>query len=113
MTSPYSFFFFTATATTEIYTLSLHDALPICPARRRVRERAIRISLPVVRAVRERERLRREATGFPWFANTSAPIISSPSMSQDRKSTRLNSSHVEISYAVFCLKKKKKKSQKY
>src|SRR5690349_25123638 len=82
MTSPYSFFFFTATATTEIYTLSLHDALPICPARRRVRERAIRISLPVVRAVRERERLRREATGFPWFANTSAPIISSPSMSQ-------------------------------
>src|SRR5215204_7186218 len=72
------FFFFNDTATTEIYTLSLHDALPIsptpmrwwhrCPARRR------------------------------W---------------RDRKSTRLNSSHTVISYAVFCLKKKKKKTYGY
>src|SRR6266496_5558883 len=78
------FFFFNDPATTEIYTLSLHDALPIL--------------------------------------NTGACISTGPSVTPstvyvgtheghilaDRKSTRLNSSHVEISYAVFCLKKKKK-----
>src|SRR6516165_12275185 len=69
------FFFFNDTATTEIYTLSLHDALPICrssccsPGTTRCRRRA--------------------------------------SCSTDRKSTRLNSSHSQMSYAVFCLKKKK------
>src|SRR2546430_9994053 len=73
------FFFFNDTATTEIYTLSLHDALPIC--RRRIhRLRAGTAST--------RHRLR-------------------PCLCQDRKSTRLNSSHSQISYAVFCLKKKK------
>src|SRR5579872_7536895 len=71
------FFFFNDTATTEIYTLSLHDALPISPPRKR---------------------------SAPW---TSRPLTA-PS-TRDRKSTRLNSSHVRISYAVFCLKKKKKK----
>src|SRR5581483_12058633 len=73
-------FFFNDTATTEIYTLSLHDALPICsgPADcRACRRRTVRQSL-------------RRA---------------------DRKSTRLNSSHANISYAVFCLKKKKKKGE--
>src|SRR5437868_12567698 len=83
-------FFFNDTPPTEIYTLSLHDALPICArfagghaARRGRRGR------PTVRpAARRRAR------------------------SQDRKSTRLNSSHVSISYAVFCLKKKKKKKIK-
>src|SRR5574337_1863074 len=70
------FFFFNDTATTEIYTLSLHDALPICG--RRVGQ------APVQRCHAERQR------------------------SIDRKSTRLNSSHHSISYAVFCLKKKKK-----
>src|SRR6266496_6176017 len=74
------FFFFNDTATTEIYTLSLHDALPVLPKRFR----------------------RHEAdTGF-WHRLAGAIM-------RDRKSTRLNSSHVEISYAVFCLKKKKKK----
>src|SRR5207249_9725991 len=78
------FFFFNDTATTEIYTLSLHDALPIClHARGR-------------RAGRPRPRGR-------------APLGAAP---RDRKSTRLNSSHVSISYAVFCLKKKKKKINK-
>src|SRR3954466_16430541 len=69
------FFFFNDTATTEIYTLSLHDALPIydgmyCPAQ-------------------------------DWAGGSGV-------LDQDRKSTRLNSSHTIISYAVFCLKKKKK-----
>src|SRR5215210_8263516 len=73
------FFFFNDTATTEIYTLSLHDALPI-----------IFIAL-VICCVDLTARIRRRR-----------------SMSEDRKSTRLNSSHRCISYAVFCLKKKKK-----
>src|SRR6478752_9814798 len=72
------FFFFNDTATTEIYTLSLHDALPICRSR----------STP---SSAEAERFGR------WMRPA------------DRKSTRLNSSHGYISYAVFCLKKKKKK----
>src|SRR5690242_21159855 len=70
-------FFFSETATTEIYTLSLHDALPIS----------------VARVTPERERLDHDVEpGIP--------------ASEDRKSTRLNSSHMSISYAVFCLKKK-------
>src|SRR5256885_9577045 len=76
------FFFFNDTATTEIYTLSLHDALPIY----RARERA------VPRAHRGGRRIR----------------LGERHPGQDRKSTRLNSSHLVISYAVFCLKKKKR-----
>src|SRR2546430_11029443 len=79
--SKFSFFFFNDTATTEIYTLSLHDALPISWERESVAPQ-----------------LRRD----PLRGNTWA------STSLDRKSTRLNSSHSQISYAVFCLKKKKK-----
>src|SRR3989442_6239835 len=91
-------FFFNDTATTEIYTLSLHDALPIllrlptdgqrgCPHEgihsRRRPSRSIRSAQP------------------RWKNGSPAPDRG------DRKSTRLNSSHVRISYAVFCLKKKK------
>src|SRR5438034_1666628 len=96
------FLFFTDPAPPEIYTLSLHDALPISPA--------------------------------PWAPSRTSPALPSPprgggpgagasgnapwpavgrrrsSSLQDRKSTRLNSSHTVISYAVFCLKKKKKKT---
>src|SRR6266436_7224068 len=79
---PSFFFFFNDTATTEIYTLSLHDALPISTRPRRS----------------HRARTRRR------------PERSTPRASRDRKSTRLNSSHGYISYAVFCLKKKKKKT---
>src|SRR6476620_11915618 len=68
-------FFFNDTATTEIYTLSLHDALPIWRA----------TTCPLVR---------------------SCPKGTSPSAPPDRQSTRLNSSHANISYAVFCMKKK-------
>src|SRR2546426_9239848 len=83
------FFFFNDTATTEIYTLSLHDALPICS----------------------------------WAStdSISSPGKSASSVSKrmirrvrpDRKSTRLNSSHLVISYAVFCLKKKKQNGERH
>src|SRR5215204_6772531 len=77
------FFFFNDTATTEIYTLSLHDALPI------------------------------------FTLDASGPQVSAVAVDgvdtefEDRKSTRLNSSHTVISYAVFCLKKKKKKKNNF
>src|SRR5690349_23199953 len=91
----YIFFFFSDTATTEIYTLSLHDALPICaPAQIG--------SAPLIPKIAA---LTSTAASRP----PSAPSIVLPGLTTgDRKSTRLNSSHVEISYAVFCLKKKKK-----
>src|SRR5688572_32263214 len=79
-------FFFNATATTEIYTLSLHDALPICrQAEAPARDPEAR------RSARQEHRHRRDQL---------------EAAAGDRKSTRLNSSHSQISYAVFCLKKK-------
>src|SRR2546426_10396206 len=84
------FFFFNDTATTEIYTLSLHDALPISCCRLPPSSR------------RRAARRRRLCGGGPRVSF----VRSSPK--RDRKSTRLNSSHLVISYAVFCLKKKKK-----
>src|SRR6478736_10438344 len=80
------FFFFNDTATTEIYTLSLHDALPISDGTDRTNVAQITSSAAI-----------------EGFVVTSAV--------RDRKSTRLNSSHSQISYAVFCLKKKKRKKQ--
>src|SRR3712207_7885535 len=80
-------FFFNDTATTEIYTLSLHDALPIYAV---LRPRPVQ-----ARQRHPRPRGRRPAHGV------------------DRKSTRLNSSHANISYAVFCLKKKKNNKSDY
>src|SRR5256885_10087529 len=82
-------FFFNDTATTEIYTLSLHDALPISAIQRLG---TLRPMLGVY-------------SGFALFACNTQLTMSHPD--QDRKSTRLNSSHLVISYAVFCLKKKK------
>src|SRR2546429_6221542 len=75
------FFFFNDTATTEIYTLSLHDALPIC-----------------ARPASQRQRVVKSGEASTACSRTE----------RDWKSTRLNSSHGYISYAVFCLKKKKK-----
>src|SRR5690348_18474680 len=95
------FFFSTDTATTEIYTLSLHDALPISAAGREGQDELDRLRGPGVLRARmtdeegEDERQQFHAMTF-----------------RDRKSTRLNSSHPSISYAVFCLKKKKKKNNK-
>src|SRR5256885_11393702 len=89
------FFFFNDTATTEIYTLSLHDALPIC-SRMAARNFPGRYSiLLIVPAAGER---------LTCTFQTARKIL-------DRKSTRLNSSHLVISYAVFCLKKKKKSTR--
>src|SRR2546426_9271822 len=80
------FFFFNDTATTEIYTLSLHDALPISG-----------ISYDLSKLVSAKGVIVKFAMSNPH---------------SDQKSTRLNSSHLVISYAVFCLKKKKKKKQR-
>src|SRR5438067_10292249 len=89
-------FFFTDPATTEIYTLSLHDALPIWRDLR-VRQRLLGVHVSITRR-RHFEGERRVLGGRRRRGR-----------SRDRKSTRLNSSHVSISYAVFCLKKKKKR----
>src|SRR2546428_2215509 len=98
-----SFFFFNDTATTEIYTLSLHDALPISSWSRcrRVHGRRARGASP---------RNAQNFSGWRRAARTlgvrrGAPGGGAPA-GPDRKSTRLNSSHDQISYAVFCLKKK-------
>src|SRR3712207_8581660 len=93
-------FFFNDTATTEIYTLSLHDALPICRRAAPIGSRSwtrIRkdISTPGKVGRGRRGRGFRPAARV-WAAGGGG----------DRKSTRLNSSHANISYAVFCLKKK-------
>src|SRR2546430_12521614 len=87
------FFFFNDTATTEIYTLSLHDALPIFPGQGSAPPE---IALQLDRSTREH---RRPAQHPEQLAAARGPA-------RDRKSTRLNSSHSQISYAVFCLKKK-------
>src|SRR5436305_12934750 len=86
----YHFVFFTATASSQIYTLSLHDALPISSE---------------------------QSPEYGWIRNYLDWMLELPWDKRsednfdlvDRKSTRLNSSHVRISYAVFCLKKKKTK----
>src|SRR3712207_7734453 len=93
------FFFFNDTATTEIYTLSLHDALPIswCCVDRAIRSPAIGMS-------RRRAQHSPAAGRCAWFSTVHERCGDPLS---DRKSTRLNSSHANISYAVFCLKKKK------
>src|SRR5256885_11527637 len=90
-TLPFSFFFFNDTATTEIYTLSLHDALPI--SRHRAPGGVAGAPRPLADPAEDAS-----------AGNSSACDGGEP----DRKSTRLNSSHLVISYAVFCLKKKKK-----
>src|SRR2546426_6966633 len=80
------FFFFNDTATTEIYTLSLHDALPIC---------SLLLSPVILSEVRRTPNESKD----PTLRGIATILL-------DRKSTRLNSSHLVISYAVFCLKKK-------
>src|SRR5690349_23210578 len=90
-------FFFNDTATTEIYTLSLHDALPICA-------RKLNLSSRYCRTVSDTKMQNGRAS--PISSSASCSFCRARSCGGDRKSTRLNSSHVEISYAVFCLKKK-------
>src|SRR5207253_11477800 len=91
------FFFFNDPAPTEIYTLSLHDALPISTEP-------------------WKSSWVRRASPYFFFSSPRSSLISimifASCCRRDRKSTRLNSSHVAISYAVFCLKKKKKKKNR-
>src|SRR5207302_3445412 len=105
---PLTYFFFHATAPTEIYTLSLHDALPIyaLPALETINgHRAVGhdvefISLDMTNSCTIR-----------CFRTPRRTVLLFGQWSEDRKSTRLNSSHVKISYAVFCLKKKNKNAK--
>src|SRR2546430_12532844 len=83
----FEFFFFNDTATTEIYTLSLHDALPISPPGSPRREKGDKSTPP---------------------PHVGGDTIFDYDLLGDRKSTRLNSSHRQKSYAVFCFEKKKK-----
>src|SRR3712207_7899853 len=87
------FFFFNDTATTEIYTLSLHDALPI--------------STRASASVQAPKGYHNDLQDCRQYRSGVGTERASPT--RDRKSTRLNSSHANISYAVFCLKKKKNK----
>src|SRR3712207_8490580 len=101
-------FFFNDTATTEIYTLSLHDALPISAAKSRSPRRGDRAARRTVAGAGEERRAPRAARGGRRGAEGVLPGSANPQrIGRDRKSTRLNSSHANISYAVFCLKKKK------
>src|SRR3712207_7006877 len=101
-------FFFNDTATTEIYTLSLHDALPISGQQIEPPRTA---DEPWTKTFLAHPVPFKPGTHFLY--NTSATYMLSAivqkATGQDRKSTRLNSSHANISYAVFCLKKKKKR----
>src|SRR5438067_9603258 len=101
---PLSFcFFFNDTATTEIYTLSLHDALPIFAG----------IAGAALRGAQGRGIDIAAIARLPSLGEDLAVHGAEPDKRAertDRKSTRLNSSHVSISYAVFCLKKKNKQN---
>src|SRR5207302_2740247 len=107
-TSAHPSFFFHATPPTKIYTLSLHDALPI--SSRRWRDCWATGTGRSPRRTMQPARRCPPSPGAP--ATAPAAQNRSPAPRGDRKSTRLNSSHVKISYAVFCLKKKKKKKHK-
>src|SRR3712207_9525168 len=92
-----SFFFVNDTATTEIYTLSLHDALPIWNGTDGSTLIPRLVSFPTSACV----------ACIPRMHEYNLPLSFIDARRRDRKSTRLNSSHANISYAVFCLKKKK------
>src|SRR3989442_8745211 len=95
------FFFFNDTATTEIYTLSLHDGSSDLDAQRGVCPRDGQEQLP------QRDRRPHDDCSRSGRRCLGRDRVRRDENNRDRKSTRLNSSHVRISYAVFCLKKKK------
>src|SRR3712207_8896795 len=103
------FFLFNDPATTEIYTLSRHDALPICSLEgpQCVLQGLTAFDVEVVGRLVEDQHVRarrdKHREGEPL-------LLAARDVAQDRKSTRLNSSHANISYAVFCLKKKNNNS---
>src|SRR2546430_14637550 len=92
--SYFLFFFFNDTATTEIYTLSLHDALPI-------------YLVPDLGLTVDKNGFAVARASLCGYDNALSVALLRAA-ARDRKSTRLNSSHSQISYAVFCLKKKKR-----
>src|SRR3712207_7506241 len=92
---------FNDTATTEIYTLSLHDALPICRRRAGHRDAGVDVLETVLRALGDGHHV-----GGQELLHRRREVVDVDP--RDRKSTRLNSSHANISYAVFCLKKKRR-----
>src|SRR5205807_4699559 len=103
--------FYHATATTEIYTLSLHDALPICSERGDV---CLDRNVSIERSLSERMIADARQAGLAGVGLVAAEPFGQHvtdlemlGLFRDRKSTRLNSSHLVISYAVFCLKKEK------
>src|SRR3712207_8497668 len=98
------FFFFNDTATTEIYTLSLHDALPISDAKNAGEAKVGDTdTIKITGGVDVNKLLDDVNTAL----DKARSLGVEGSDQLDRKSTRLNSSHANISYAVFCLKKKK------
>src|SRR5437899_9672092 len=100
-------FFFKAPATTDLYTLSLHDALPILRAfRGQGRWERLAIQYRLAEAAEKP----RAGPPKPRLRRAGDPATRDEALA-DRKSTRLNSSHLGISYAVFCLKKKKTKNK--
>src|SRR5256885_10850899 len=106
------FFFFNDTATTEIYTLSLHDALPIYPLSQKFWVRG-RYRGPSLADCRRSATWATKKIGTGSAAKHEARTAFLEQWLVDRKSTRLNSSHLVISYAVFCLKKKNYKYHSY
>src|SRR5207253_9384627 len=100
-------FFLTLLATTDLYTLSLHDALPIFPSRGlEARDLSRMIDRDIAQRLQAEKVPPSPLAGDAEFLRRACLDITG--VIPDRKSTRLNSSHVAISYAVFCLKKKKK-----
>src|SRR5207244_11452046 len=106
-----SLFSFNDTTPTETYTLSLHDALPICDLAAARSALVLEIGAapanppPATRCHAPPQSLRN--------IRSAASENTAPALAKDRKSTRLNSSHQIISYAVFCLKKKTTKNQQH
>src|SRR3712207_6872291 len=93
-------FFFNDTATTEIYTLSLHDALPISNLQ------GLSFAPDPPKDPKHPDRMTWKQWVDAWLASVPPGRNKDNAARRDRKSTRLNSSHANISYAVFCLKKK-------
>src|SRR3712207_7122613 len=100
----YVFFFFNDTATTEIYTLSLHDALPILIMMKFVCLTTEKLGIKTIVSLNP---IMVDGTGMCGACRVTVDGVTKFACVEDRKSTRLNSSHANISYAVFCLKKKK------
>src|SRR3712207_8128427 len=104
------FFFFNDTATTEIYTLSLHDALPISMGQKRSVKQVV-VPTETTSEMKDGQKVTVEKRTMPGYVLVNMDLNEGSwtvvkGTPGDRKSTRLNSSHANISYAVFCLKKK-------